>query len=429
MKFFNKYIFLPALTGCIAFTAHAQVDTALSLKTKLSIAQYLNMVGKENLGYAAQRYNVNIAEAGIESAKVFPDPQLSFDGYNDQHQKLGLAYGFDGSISTTLELGGKRRARIDLAKSQTELSKALLLDFFRNLRADAAIAYYNAIQEYYLLQVQNNSYLKMKQLADADSIRFKLGEIMEIDARQSKLDAGNFLTTVFQNEADWKTSLVQLNFFAGKKSVDTLLVPNGNFENLERDFTLGVLITNAQNNRADIVAALNSKTVADKNLALVNANRTIDLGVSVGVGRSSESTNNIAPTPPYTSTTAGLSIPLKFSNHYKGDIKAAQFTINQAEVQYEQVLQQIQVEVTQAYFNYKAAQKQVQQYKSGLLTEAEKVLNGKIYSYKRGQTSLLEVLDAQRTYNDVQQSYYQSLNNYASTLITLERTAGIWDIQ
>lgn len=429
MKFFNKYIFLLALTGGIAFTGYAQVDTALSSKTKLSLAQYLNMVGKQNLGYAAQRYNVNIAEAGIESAKVFPDPQLSVDAYNDQHQTLGLAYGFDANISTTLELGGKRRARIDLAKSQTELSKALLLDFFRNLRADAAIAYYNAIQEYYLLLVQHNSYLKMKQLADADSIRFKLGEIMEIDARQSKLDAGNFLNTVFQNEADWKTSLVQLNFFAGKKNVDTLLVPNAGFENLERGFALGVLITDAQNNRADVVAALNSKTVAAKSLALVKANRNIDLGVSIGVGHSSESTNDIAPTPAYTSTTASLSIPLKFSNHYKGDIKAAQFTINQAAVQYEQVLQQIQVEVTQAYFNYKAAQKQVQQYKSGLLTEAEKVLNGKIYSYKRGQTSLLEVLDAQRTYNDVQQNYYQALNNYASTLITLERTAGVWDMQ
>jgi len=269
----------------------------------------------------------------------------------------------------------------------------------------------------------------MKQLANADSIRFKLGEITEIDARQSKLDAGNFLNSVFQNEADWRTSLLQLNLFAGKKTVDTLLMPNGDFENLNREFALGILITDAQNNRADVVAALNSKTVADKSLALVRANRVIDLGVSVGVAGNSESTSIIAPTPAYTATTVGISVPLKFSNHYKGDIKAAQFTLDQAGVQYEQVLQQIQTDVTQAYFNYKAAQKQVQQYKSGLLTEAEKVLNGKIYSYKRGDSSLLEVLDAQHTYNDIQQGYYQSLNNLASTLITLERSAGIWDLK
>ena len=429
MKFFNRYILSSGLTVCVAISAHAQVDTTVSLKAMLTLPQFLNKVGKDNLGYAAQKYNVNIAEAGIESAKVFPDPQLSFDVFDDQHQKLGLAQGFDVGLGTTIELGGKRRSRIDLAKSQTALSQALLLDFFRNLRADAAIAYYNAIQEFYLLRVQHNSYQRMKQLANADSIRFKLGEITEIDARQSKLDAGNFLNSVFQNEADWRTSLLQLNLFAGKKTVDTLLMPNGDFENLNREFALGILITDAQNNRADVVAALNSKTVADKSLALVRANRVIDLGVSVGVAGNSESTSIIAPTPAYTATTVGISVPLKFSNHYKGDIKAAQFTLDQAGVQYEQVLQQIQTDVTQAYFNYKAAQKQVQQYKSGLLTEAEKVLNGKIYSYKRGDSSLLEVLDAQHTYNDIQQGYYQSLNNLASTLITLERSAGIWDLK
>lgn len=429
MIFCNKNKLLLVITVCIAFNGHSQVDTVLSSKKMISLIQYLNRVGKENLGYAAERYNVNIAEAGIQSAKVFPDPQLSVDAYNNQNQTLGLGYGFDASISTTIELGGKRRARINLAKSQTELSKSLLSDYFRNLRADAAIAYFNAIQEYYLLLVQQNSYLKMKQLADADSIRFRLGEIMEMDARQSKLDAGNFLTTVFQNEADWKTSLVQLNFFSGKKTMDTLLVPNGDFENLSRDFSLEELITHAQNSRADIVAALNNKTIADKSLALVKANRTMDVGASIGVGHSYESTNIIAPTPSYTATTASLSIPLKLSNHYRGDITAAQFSIKQATVQYEQVLQQIQVEVTQAYFNYQSAGKQVHLYKSGLLTEAEKVLNGKIYSYKRGQTSLLEVLDAQHTYNDMQQSYYQALNKYASALVMLERTAGIWDLK
>jgi len=134
MKFFNRYILSSGLTVCVAISAHAQVDTTVSLKAMLTLPQFLNKVGKDNLGYAAQKYNVNIAEAGIESAKVFPDPQLSFDVFDDQHQKLGLAQGFDVGLGTTIELGGKRRSRIDLAKSQTALSQALLLDFFRNLQ-------------------------------------------------------------------------------------------------------------------------------------------------------------------------------------------------------------------------------------------------------------------------------------------------------
>ena len=82
----------------------------------------------------------------------------------------------------------------------------------------------------------------------------------------------------------------------------------------------------------------------------------------------------------------------------------------------------------QAYFNYQAVKKQVAQFNNGMIDGTQKILNGKIYSYKRGETSLLEVLNAQRTYNDVQQDYYQTLLNYASSLINLERNAAIWDI-
>jgi len=420
-------LFIVAMNNTKAL-AQQSADTSFA-KIKLPLTVFLSLVGKQNLDYQAQKYNVSIAEAGIESAKVFPDPELSFGAFDNQNASKKLGYGYNAGLSTTLELGGKRRSRIDLAKSEVELNKAMLEDYFRNLRADASLAYYTAIQNFYIFQVQKNSWENMDQLAKADSIRFKLGAITETDARQSKLEAGTLRNTLFQNEADWKTALVQLNLLTGKSHADTLFIPSGDFDKLDRDFSLGNLIANAQNNRADLVVALNTKTAAEKSLQLVKANRTIDLGINLGGTYNAAATNEIAPTPAYRSLNAGLSIPLKFSNHYKGDIKAAQYTIKQSAVQYDQVLLQIQTEVTQSWMNYKAAQKQATQFKNGLLTEAQKVLDGKTYSYKRGETSLLEVLNAQRTYNDVQQNYYQALFNYASALITLERSAGIWDLQ
>ncbi|QTE39738.1 TolC family protein [Mucilaginibacter gossypii] len=420
-------LFVLMMNGTATF-AQPSSDTSF-VKIKLPLIQFLSLVGKQNLDYQAQKYNVSISEAGIESAKVFPDPELSFGAFDNQNASKKLGYGYNAGLSTTLELGGKRRSRIDLAKSQVELNKAMLEDFFRNLRADASLAYYTAIQNFYIFQVQKNSWENMDKLAKADSIRFKLGAITETDARQSKLESGTLRNTLFQNEADWKTALVQLNLLTGKAHADTLFIPSGDFDKLDRGYLLGNLIANAQNNRADLVVALNTKTAAEKSLQLVKANRTIDLGINLGGTYNAAATNEIAPTPAYRSLNAGLSIPLKFSNHYKGDIKAAQYTIKQSAVQYDQVLLQIQTEVTQSWMNYKAAQQQATQFKNGLLTEAQKVLDGKIYSYKRGETSLLEVLNAQRTYNDVQQNYYQSLFNYASALITLERSAGIWDLQ
>ena len=56
-------------------------------------------------------------------------------------------------------------------------------------------------------------------------------------------------------------------------------------------------------------------------------------------------------------------------------------------------------------------------------------MDGKIYSYNRGEVSLLEVLDAQRTYDEVQAQYIETLFNYSSALVEFERSAGIWDIE
>ena len=433
MKNNIKHIFFKTLTGvlfCFYFgggTLFAQVDTSFN-RIKISYPEYLSLVGKNNLSYAAEKFNLNISEAGIETAKIFPDPQLGFGWFDNGQRRMNMGYGFNSGLSWTLELGGKRKARIDLAKSETELTKLLLQDYFRNLRADATLNYLVALQNKLLLDVQLSSYQSMSRLAKSDSIRFRLGSITQVDARQSKLEAGTMLNDVFSGEAQWKASLVNLSLLLGTKQADTLIYPNGDFSKFARDFNLLQLITAAQNNRADLLAALQNKTVSENTLKLAKANRVLDLGLATGITYASYDRNIIAPTPSFTQFNGGISIPLKFSNNHPGELKAAYYNSLQTETQYKQIELQIQTEITQAYYNYLATQKQVQQFNSGLLIEAKAVLDGKKYSYERGETSLLEVLNAQRTYNDVQQNYYQTLYNYAAALVELERAAGIWDI-
>ena len=64
-----------------------------------------------------------------------------------------------------------------------------------------------------------------------------------------------------------------------------------------------------------------------------------------------------------------------------------------------------------------------------MLQQAKEVLDGKIYSYNRGEVSLLEILNAQRTYDDVQAQYIETLYNYNAALVELEKSAGMWDIR
>jgi len=403
------------------------IDTSFKKQT-ISYTDFIGLVGKNNLGYAAEKFNLNIAEANILTAGIFPDPELGFGWFDNGQRRMNMGYGFSSELSWTIELGGKRKARMNLAKSEYELSKYLLQDYFRNLRADATLIYLEALQNKLLFDVQLNSYQTMNQLAKSDSIRYRLGAITEVDSRQSRLEAGTMLNDVFQAEAEWKMKLANLFVLIGRTQTDTLLSPSGNFSAFDRNFTLQDLIIAGQNNRADLLAALQNKNVSQNLLKLAKANRAIDLGLNTGINYASYVRNVIAPTPSFTSISAGISIPLKFSNNLPGELKAAYFANQQADVQYKEVELQIQSEITQAYFNYLAQQKKVQQFNNGLLVEAKAVLDGKIYSYQRGETSLLEVLNAQRTYNDVQQAYYQTLYNYAAALVELERAAGIWDI-
>ena len=428
MKKYINIIFSLALLSVGTTQVSAQVlDSSFSYK-EIDYTTFVRLVGKNNLAYSAEKFNVDIAEAEILQARVFPDPELSFEASDNGQRRMKMGYGFASELSWTVELGGKRHARLDVAKDQVQMTRLLLEDYFRNLRADATLAYLTALQNKMLLDVQQTSYEQMKKLAEADSIRYRLGSISQVDARQSKLEASTMLNEVFAAEAEWKSALADLSTLLGDEQIDFLWNPTGDLKGLGRDFVLSEIIGEAKMNRADLQAALQQKNLSASLLKLAKANRAIDLGLSLGMDYASYVNNVIAPTPSMTTVKVGVSVPLKFSNKHPAEVRSAQWGMLQAEKEHKQTALVIQSEVTQAYHGYQAAQKQVAQFEAGLLTDAQAILDGKIYSYQRGESSLLELLDAQRTYIEVQQNYYVTQYNCAAALVELERAVGIWDI-
>jgi cobalt-zinc-cadmium efflux system outer membrane protein len=412
------------LTFCvISFTTYTQE------KHVLTFDEYLNNVKNSNIDYLAEKYNVDIADAYVKAAKIFPDPELSVSYANNQNWDLQMGYGVDAELSYTLELGGKRKARIRVAQSEKEMTGALLEHYFCNLRADATITYLAALKHKRLYEIQKESYQQMLLLAHADSIRFHLGAIMEVDARQSKLEAATMLNEVHSSEGELQEILVQLSLLQGDKNMEQPDSIAGKLNYLKRTFDLPSLITTAQNNRADLLAALKFGEISQNNLRLAKANRAIDLGLNIGGGYSSIVRNEIAPAPKFWAITAGISIPLRFSNINKSALRTAQLSAAQSEKQYEAIELQIRSEIMQAYNKYTITCRKVEHYNIGLLKEAETIFQKKIYSYERGETGILEVLNAQRTYNDIQISYNETLYECAVALVELERTCGTWDIK
>ncbi|MDD4114925.1 MAG: TolC family protein [Massilibacteroides sp.] len=351
-------------------------------KQILTFNDYLNNVKNSNIDYLVEKYNVDIAEANLKASKVFPDPELSVGYSNNQNWDLQMGYGVDAALSYTLELGGKRGARIKVARTEKEMSGFLLEDYFRNLRADATIVFLSALKQKGLYEIQKSSYDQMLKLAKADSLRFRLGAIMEVDARQSQLEAATMLNDVHSSKGNLQEVLVQLIQFQGSKSRQLPDSITGTLPSLQREFDLSFLITTAQNNRVDLQVALKSQELSQHNLKLAKANRVIDLGLSIGGNYSSKVRNEIAPAPAFKGITAGITIPLKLSNMNKGTLRAAQLAAEQQIKQYEAIELQICTEVMQAYTKYKTACNKIEQFRTGLLGDAESIFQKKVYSYQ-----------------------------------------------
>ncbi|MEG1885821.1 MAG: TolC family protein [Alistipes sp.] len=402
--------------------------TMAQVEQSIDYPDYMAKVREGNLAYAAEKLNIPIADANIRVAKIFNDPSLAVEYANNDDSRMQMGQGVTVGLSKTFS-PGKRSARIDLARSEKELSTALLEDFFSKLRADATIAYFAAIKQKQLYELQRSSYHSISELAKADSIKFTLGKITETDAMQSRLEAGVIYNELLQAQSDLQNAYAALNVPLGKFRADTLYVPTGGFEVATRRFSCADLLAAALDNRADLVAAMKNVDVAEKALKLAHRERNMDFDLSLGYNYNTEVRNTLAPAPKFSGMTIGLTIPLKFSNFNRGTIQSAAHKAAQAEKYYQQAQLEVQTEVYQNYGNYLSFCAQVERFNQGMLDKAKAVIEGKTYSYNRGETSLLEVLNAQRTYNEVRAVYIETLFNHSVSLITLERSAGIWDIR
>ena len=426
-KSYIKFILTIIQFVLIVNNVYSQQEAA-TVKIPITLNQYLYNVAKNNLGYVAEQFSVSIAEADLKAAKVFPNPEISIGYSNNEDKKLMMGQSIATGISYPISFGNKREAGLALARSQFDLAQSTLIAYFQNLRADAAISYYTAMRERQLFLLQEDTYERMKELANADSIRLRAGSIKEIDALQSSLEAKSQYNQVYQSRAEMQNAMVKLSLLQGKPINDTIYFASDDFIPSKRHFILTELIQSAIKNRIDLQIAIKNKEISENIVNLLKANRAFEFNLEAGYSYSSIVKNEIAPAPTFHTYNTGLTIPLKFSNFNKGELQAAKFSVNQNEIALREVELQITSEVTQVYNLYLAKEKQIEQYNTGLIMNAEKILQGRIYSYQRGETGLIEVLNSQRTYNELRKDYYETSNDYCSALIELERSVAIWDL-
>jgi cobalt-zinc-cadmium efflux system outer membrane protein len=127
------------------------------------------------------------------------------------------------------------------------------------------------------------------------------------------------------------------------------------------------------------------------------------------------------------SSSLGLffSMPLPVFDRNQGEIALVQREQQQIEARIRALEAEIQNEVRSAYEQYTTAREMLESLEGDLLNRARDVQQITEYSYRRGEASLLEFLDAQRAFNETMETYYQARSAYARSLYAIESVAGV----
>ena len=389
----------------------------------LDYRQFLQAVARDNATLLAEKYNVEIAAANLQAVRVFNDPELSVAYTDNEDNTLMMGRSYEAGLSYGFSLGGVRRARIGVAATEQELTEAALADFFRTLREEATVAWSEAWEARETERALRSSYETMQRIAAADSLRAALGDIRRSDAVQSALEALTLKGEWLQARADYRNALADLSLLAGGQPLGDiaedpmpLMVP---------DVAPGELMDIAERNRADLKAAELSRTLSQKNLALVRASRAMELGLELGYAHNTEVRNEIAPAPAFNAITFGVTIPLKFSSLNRGERAAAQAAVSQSERYLDAARQTVRTEVLQAWNAWQAACEVAEHYSDKIVSEAKEILEGIEFTYSHGDASLVEMLTAVRTYNDVALSAAQAQAARLAAAARLQAALGL----
>ena len=119
-----------------------------------------------------------------------------------------------------------------------------------------------------------------------------------------------------------------------------------------------------------------------------------------------------------------FSMPLKIFNKNQGEIARAQREINLAGARASAAEASIQTEVDHAFRQYTVSKQILTGVETEMLGKARSVRDTTEYSYRRGEASLVEFLDAQRAFNEATQTYNEARTNFASSLYLIDAVSG-----
>ena len=386
----------------------------------LSLKRALVTAKENNLLLKSERLNITQAQADLITAQLKINPVLN----NQSLQLMSSTHMLANSgwyqnvnrqvwwqFTKQFQVAGQRENKIDLAKRNTDIVEKNLVEYERNLFLDVA----NKWLDIWSIRTQSKIVQEAKSNIDSlvliNKLRLKNQVITETDLMRAELlaNAYSIQQQTFQKEEQSKR-LELRNLLGVDKEVQVDL--SDTFFGISNE-NLDSLIQYALANRGDYLSIQSTIAAAESNIKLQKS-----LAIpKPELGFIWNPQNSI----PYFGVFATM--PLPIFNKNQGDIQKSIILKEQADAQAIGVQKQISTEIMAAVQRLRSQKENLTHFED-VLKKSQQILSNVKYAYLKGGTTIIDFLEAERSWLDNQRQYNDILQAYKQNYIQLLFTTG-----
>jgi len=399
-----KYIGILVLICTAALATAAQQSPQ-----KLTLAQALDMANRQNLDLIAARAQRAVAAAGVKIAGQRLNPTGNFTALRDDPHE---GWWFDIPI----ELGSKRKRRIDLARAQGVLTEDDVAALERMTRQNVRDAFFSLALARGVTAEKSDTVTLAQRLRDIAQQRYQTGDVPQLEVFQADLVVSQAQADYQVAQQDEKVALSDLNTLLNEPPATDwdLVTP---LAELPGEPVLGTLLLRARNSNAELQKISQQEKIEESQRALYRADRIPNLTLSLGMDYNSPHNFRYGPR-----SQASMEVPIFM--RYQGEIAQSNATLVALDDQATAMRRVVDGRVESAFLQLDSREAQARLYKNSLMPAADKLESMAEESYKAGKANILSVLDAQKNVQQVRQAYLQSLLAVQQAFAQLEATVG-----
>jgi cobalt-zinc-cadmium efflux system outer membrane protein len=397
----------------------ASIALPAAAQAPLSWEQVLQRFQQNNPALIAGQTNVEETRANEITAGLKPNPQLSltFDQWalfqTNPYQPFANAQSIV-EVTQLIERRRKRPLRVESAQLATSIAGTDQADAERQLVFTLRDGFVRLLQAKSVLELAQDNLKYYEQVIDVNRRRFEAGDLARADFDRIALQRAQYDSDLETAKVNLRTAKITLLSMMNDKHPVNEFDIAGKFDFGEKILLPEELHQAALDARGDIRSAETNvrKAEVDNRLAWANGSWDPTIGGDYTLLGSVHTVG------------VDLSIPLRIFDKNQGEKARTAVEMKRSKQFRDSVVNSAFRDVDTAYAQIESLRALLRPYRDTYLPQALRVRDSVSYAYAKGGASLLDFLDAQKSYRDTELSYRNLIGSYLSAVNQLNLAVG-----